>query len=129
MTLQIAEASFRSRVGSGGLVSSIVVAAGGIIRSFARSPLFVHDDATATALNLLASEPLFRLGAAANLIAVAFYVAVSLIVPHLLELAGASFFLLSAFFGALGNAMSVAGTVYHLAPLAILASAHHLIAF
>ena len=68
MMERITEASprIKARI-AGGLW--LMVIAGGVTAFVIRSPLIVRGDAAATAANILASESLFRLGFAADLIA------------------------------------------------------------
>jgi uncharacterized protein DUF4386 len=129
MTLQMAEAGLRPGVANGGIAYAVIATARGFVGSVARSPLFAHNEATAAAVNVLMAEPLFRLGFAANLLAVACYLTLTLVLPQLFKLGSASLSLLAVFFGAMGHAMSVAMTLVHLVPLLVLGGVHHLIAF
>jgi hypothetical protein len=129
MTTRVIEAQRNSTAANAGLASAIALAAGGFLRSVARSPLFVHNDATVAALNVLTAEPLLRLGLAANLVAVAGYAALTLALPYLFRLASTSFFLLAKFFDAIGSAFWAVRTLLHLVPVFLPALAHHLIVF
>ena len=67
--------------------------------------LVVHGDASATANNILAHQPLFRLGLATGLIATACYVAVTALFYGLFNAVSRSLSLLAAFFSLVGCAI------------------------
>lgn len=69
-----------------------------------RGALVVRDDAAATATNILAHEPLYRLGLAADLAMIACYIAVTLLFYDLFRPVGRSLSLLAAFFSLVGLA-------------------------
>jgi hypothetical protein len=129
MTTQLAETCVSLKARNAGIVYAIVATTAGLARGLARSPLFMHSDATAAALNVLTAEPLFRLGLAANLVGVVGYAVLTLVVPHLFKLASAGLFVTAAFFGVMGSSLSAARALFHLAPMLLLAGVHHLIAF
>src|SRR5688500_8686514 len=71
-------ASVRLQARAAGVLWLMVVATG-LFAFLAASSLIVGGDAAATAANLRASEPLFRLGMAANLLAGVFYLGVTVL--------------------------------------------------
>ena len=112
-----------------GLLYLIVIATGFFAEFFVRGSLIVSGDAAATARNILASEPLYRLGFAADVVGDACYVAVTLILYELLRPVSRSLSLLAAFFSLTGCVVLAANLVYHLAPLVLLGGGRFLTAF
>lgn len=129
MTERVAEASPRLRARAAGLFYLITVAAGVFAEVFVRGALVVRDDAAATASNILAGEPLYRLGLAADLVMTACYLAVTLLFYDLFKPAGRGLSLLAAFFSLVGVAVLAVNSLNHLAPLLLLKSPRHLSAF
>jgi hypothetical protein len=82
--------------------------------------LVVPDDAAATANNILAYEPLFRLGFAVGLIANAWYIALTALFYDLFKPVNRSLSLLAAFFSLVGCAIQTFGSLFQLAPLVVL---------
>ena len=81
-----------------GLGYLIIIAAGIFAEFFIRSSLIVVGDATATATNIAASEPLFRAGIASDLIMLVCDVLVALALYVVLKPVNKSLSLLAAFF-------------------------------
>jgi hypothetical protein len=128
MTKPILEVSPRSEArAAGGLWWLCIVA--GIVGFVAGAPLIVANDATATAVNILAKESLFRLGFAADLISGLSYVGVTVFIYCVLKPVSRSLSLLGAFFGLAGVAIGGASWVIHLAPLLLLHGDQYLTAF
>ena len=99
----------------------LVTIAGGLFAElFVRSALIVRGDGAGTAAHIAASEPLYRLGFAADLIGAAAYLALSLLLYDLMRPAGRSLSLLAAGFGAAGSAVLAANLVNAYAPLVLL---------
>lgn len=96
---------------------------------FVRGALIVRDDAAATATNILAHEPLYRFGLAADLIMLACYTAVTLLFYALFKPVGRSLSLLAAFFSLMGIAVLAVNSLTHVAPLLFLGNAHYLSPF
>ena len=107
----------------------ITIIMGVFAEVFVRGRVVVHDDAAATATNILAHEPLYRFGLAADLIMIACYIAVTLLFYGLFKPVGRSLSLLAVFFSLVGLAVLAANSLNHLAPVVFLGSAHHLNAF
>ena len=93
------------------------------------SKLVVRGDAAATAHNILASEPSYRLAFAAELLAGISYVAVTLLLYELLKPVNRSLSMLAVFFSLVGIATGALISLAHLVPLVVLAPAHYLAAF
>jgi hypothetical protein len=94
-----------------------------------RAPLIVRGDAAATATNIQASESLFRLGFAADLIAGVCYVGVTVLLYGLLKPVSRSLSLLAAFFGLAGVAIGSAISLTNLATLVLLGDGQYSNAF
>jgi hypothetical protein len=129
MTERISKTSPRLKARVAGGLYLIVIAAGIFAEVFVRGTLIVSGDAAATASNILGSEPLFRLGFAADLVAVAAYIGVTALLYELLKPVSRTLALLGAFFGLAGSAIMAVNMVNHLAPLFFLADAGYLSAF
>jgi hypothetical protein len=91
--------------------------------------LVVSDDAAATANNILAHEPLFRLGLATGLIATAWYVALTALFYFLFKPVDRSLSLLAAFFSLVGCAILSFASVFQLASSVVLGGSQYLGAF
>lgn len=126
---RITEASPRVRARVAGVLYVITMAAGIFAEGFARSMLVVPGDAAATATNILASQPLYRFGLAADIVMLASYVAVTLLFYDLFKPVNKHLSLLAAFFSLLGVAVLALSCLNHLVPLAILGGEHYLAAF
>ncbi|HEX9786794.1 MAG TPA: DUF4386 domain-containing protein, partial [Candidatus Binatia bacterium] len=129
MTERISKTSPRLKARIAGGLYLIVIVAGIFAEVFVRGALIVPGDAAATASNILASEPLFRLGFAADLVAVAAYIGVTALLYELLKPVSRTLALLGTFFGLAGSAIMAVNMVNHLAPLFFLADAGYLSAF
>ncbi len=112
-----------------GVLYLIVIAAGIFAEVFVRGTLIVSGDAVATAGNILASELLFRLGFAADLVSVAAYIGVTAILYELLKPVSRTLSLLGAFCGLAGSAIMAVNMLNHFAPLFFLGGAGYLTAF
>ena len=88
--------------------------------------LVVHGDAAATANNILAHQPLFRLGLATGLIATACYVAVTALFYGLFKAVNRSLSLLAAFFSLVGCAILAFASLFRIAPLVVLGGSQYL---
>ena len=119
LTEQFTEASprFKARI-AGGLW--LIVIAAGVLTVIVESALIVRGDAAVTAANILASESLYRLGFAADLIGGACYLGVTVLLYSLLKPVSRSLSLLAAFFGLAGVAVGAVASVSRLVPLVLL---------
>ena len=91
--------------------------------------IVVSGDAAATANNIQAHEPLFRLGLGTGLIATAWYIALTALLYELFKPVNRSISLVAAFFSLVGCAIQAFGSVFQLAPLVISGSSANLSAF
>lgn len=127
-TSRITHASERTKARiAGGLWLIVIVT--GAFAFFAQASPMVRGDAAATAANILASETMFRLGFAANLVAGACYLGVTVLLYGLLKRLSPSLSLLAAAFGVAGVAAGGAMSLAELTPLVLLGQAPYLSAF
>jgi hypothetical protein len=91
--------------------------------------LVVSGDAAATANNILAHQPLFRLGLATGLIATACYVAVTALFYDLFQPVNRSLSILAAFFSLVGCAILAFASLFRIAPLVVLGGGQYLSVF
>jgi len=112
-----------------GVLYLIIIIAAPFAEVFVRGRLIVSGDAAATATNILAHEPLYRLAGTADLIAFICDAAVALIFYELLKPVSRGLALFAAFFRVIYVAVVTVNTINHFAPLALLGSAHFLSAF
>lgn len=107
----------------------LIVVATSVFALVTTSALIVSGDAAATAANILASEKVFRLGFAANLIAAVAYVGVVAILYELFKPVNATLSVVAAFLGLAGCAISGASMINTLATLLFLGDATYLAVF
>lgn len=107
----------------------LFVVAAGAFALMAISSLNVRGDAAATAANVVASEPIYRIALTANLTAGAAYVAVVAIFYELFRPAGGTLSIVAAFLGLAGCAISAAATFHGFTPLYLLNGDDYLNAF
>jgi len=100
-----------------------------VLGEFFMKGLVVDGDAAATANNILAHQPLFRLGLATGLISTACYVAVTALFYGLFKPVNRSLSLLAAFFSLVGCAILAFASVFQLAPLVVLGGSPYLSVF
>ena len=93
------------------------------------SKLVVSGDAAATATNILAHEPRFRLSIAISLISTALYIVVTVFFYGLFKPVNSSIALLAAFFSLVGCAIQACGAVFQISPLVLLGGSPYLHAF
>ena len=111
-------------------IAGVVYLICGMAYSFARNDvrgkLVIDGDAAATAHNILAHEPLYRLGFAAEIISAVCYVAVALLLYEIFKPVNRSVSLLAAFFSLAGCTVGAMSSLLHLAPLVVLGGARYL---
>jgi Domain of unknown function (DUF4386) len=126
---RIAEASPRLKARITGVLNLI----SGMAYSFAdgsvRGKLVVSGDAAATAHNILAHLPLYRLGFAAELVSAVFYITVTLLLYDMFKPVNRSVSLLAAFFSLVGCGIQAFSSLFHLAPLVVLGGQQYLSVF
>src|SRR5580693_3388354 len=128
MMERMAEASPRPRARITGVVYLFYFLTA-VLGEFFLKGLVVDSDAAATANNLMAHQPLFRLGLATGLIATVCYVAVTALFYDLFKPVNRSLSLLAAFFSLVGCAILAFATVFQLAPLVVLGGGQYLSVF
>jgi hypothetical protein len=106
----------------------VTIAAGLFAELGARSAVFVRGDAGATAARIAASEPLYRLGFAADLVGTAAYLGVSLLLYDLLSPVSRSAARAAAAFGIAGSIILAADLVLMYAPLVLIGSGYDALA-
>jgi hypothetical protein len=112
---------------AGGLWLLYVLMAG--LAGFARRGLIISDEVAATASNIVAHSSLFQLGFAADLLAIACYVAVTALFYDLFKPVNRTASLLAAFFSLGGCTIQTLGGVFQIAPLVVLGGTQHSSAF
>jgi len=101
-----------------GLISAFAVA-------FVRSRLVIFNNATATAMNIVAHEPLFRLVSAADLLSAGCYIAVTLLLFQLFRPFHKGLSLVATFLGLAGCTVAIIAALFELAALFIVRGAEH----
>ena len=96
---------------------------------FVHGRFVVAGDAAATATNILANEPLFLLGFASALIAVAFHLAYTVIFYNLFRPVSRSFSFLAASVSLVACALQAFSSLFQLAPVFVLGGDHSLRVF
>ncbi len=129
MTNRSVETSPRPRARIAGAFYLLTIITGVFAELFVRGALVVRDDAAATAANIQAHEPLYRLGLVADLTMLVCYIAVTLLLYDLFRPVGGRLSLLAAFFSLVGIAVLAVNSLNHLAPLVLLGGAQYLSAF
>lgn len=122
-------ASARRAARLAGLLSLASMAAGVSAEVLVVAPLITPGDAAATARDLLASEQVYRIAFAANLLDYIFYLGTSVILYGLLKPSGRTVALLALAFSLAGTAIVASASVHYLAPLVWLGDAPFLAAF
>ena len=103
-----------------GLLYLIVIAAGIYAEMVVREPMIVHNNAAATANNILAHEGMFRMGFAAELIAGLCNIPLALIFYELFKVVNRRVVLLVIFFSLVGTGIESMNLLYHFAPIIFL---------
>ena len=99
--------------------------ASAVAAAFVRSRLVIFDDATATALNIVAHEPLFRLVSAADLISAGCYVAVTLLLFRIFRPFHRGLSFVATFLGLAGCTVAIAASLLEIAALFVVHGAAH----
>ncbi|HXA78040.1 MAG TPA: DUF4386 domain-containing protein [Candidatus Acidoferrales bacterium] len=127
MMERMSEASPRLKARIAGVFYLLTTATG--FAEVVRGRLVVYSDAAATATNILAHEPLFRLAFVADLIVNPCFIALTLLFFDLFKPVNRSLSLLAAFFSLVGCAIASLICLFQLAPLIVLGSAHNVSGF
>ncbi len=112
-----------------GLLYLGVIVFGVLAEFLVRSKLIVPGDATATANNIMASEGLFRLGFAMDLIMIACFMFLPLVFYVLLKPVNKNHALLMVIFVLVSVPISFVSMIYHFGSLQFLSGADYLTAF
>jgi hypothetical protein len=128
MTDRLGQASPRPRARITGVVYLVYFLTAALGEFFHRG-FVVSGDAAATANNILAHQPLFRLGLATGLIATACYIAVTALFYDLFKPVNRSLSLLAAFFSLVGCAISAFASLFQLSPFVVLGGSQYLNVF
>ena len=126
---RIAEASPRFKARMAGVFYLLTTLTRMFVEISVRNRLVVSDDAAATATNILAHEPLWRWGFAADIIAFVSYVALTALFYELFKPVNRSVSLVAAFFSLVACAVQAVSSLFHLAPLVLLGGAPYLRVF
>ena len=129
MMERIAGASPRFKARIAGAFYLVTTLTRMFVEIFVRNRLVVSDDAAATAANILAHEPLWRWGFAADILAFASYVALTALLYELFKPVNRSVSLVAAFFSLVACAVQAVSSLFHLAPLVLLGGTPYLRAF
>src|SRR5713226_9563298 len=129
MMERIAEASPRLKARIAGVFYLLTTLTRMFVEISVRNRLVVSDDAAATATNILAHEPLWRWGFAADIIAFASYVALTALFYELFKPVNRSVSLVAAFFSLVACGVQAVSSLFHLAPLVLLGGAPYLSVF
>ena len=114
------------RIGkAAGLLNLAAMAAGAVVLAV-RSAVIARSADAATASDILSSEPVLRLGGAANLIGVAVYGAMTLLLNEAYVPVKFSLSLLAALSHWAGEAGSMAHVFFNMAPVMFHAGVHYL---
>ena len=103
-------------------IAGLLTAAGA---AFVRSRLVIFDSATATAMNIVAHEPLFRLVSAADLISAGCYIAVTLLLFRIFRPSHKSLSFVATFLGLAGCAVAIVAALLEIAALFVVRGAEH----
>jgi hypothetical protein len=125
MMKRIAEASPRPSARITGAVYLLYFLTAALSEFFMRG-IVVDGDAAATANNILAHQPLFRLGLATGLIATGGYIAVTALFYGLFKHVNLSLCLVAAFFSLVGCAILAFSSLFRFAPLVVLGGSQYL---
>jgi hypothetical protein len=129
MTERITEVSPRFKARMAGVFCLLTILMGVFSELFITGRLVVSGDAAGTAANILAHEPLFRLGFASDLLAIVCYIVVTALFYNLFEPVNRSISLLTAFFSLAGCAIGAVSCLFDLATLNVLGGAQYLSVF
>jgi hypothetical protein len=124
MTVWVAEVSPRFKARLAGLCYLLMIPAG--FGLFIRGRLVVKGDAAATAANILAHEPLFRMAFAGDLLVVAIYIVFTALMYDLMKPVSRSVSLLATFFSLTGCATQAFACIFEVASLAVLGHEQYL---
>ena len=126
---RLAEMSPKVKARLAGGLLLITMLAGGFAQGFIGGNLIVSSDATTTATNIMAHEPLYRLAFAIYLVEMACQITMTVLFYDLLKPVSKSASLLAATFGLIGCTIKTLSRLFFFAPLLVLGGAHYLSVF
>jgi hypothetical protein len=103
-----------------GALYLVIIICGAFAEAFVRQRLTVPGDATATAVNILGQEQLYRLGFVADLVSLVCNVLLAVLFYDLFRIVSTRVAALVVLFTLAGTAIQASVLVYHLAPLILL---------
>ncbi len=127
MDMPVSTIQTKARVGGMAYLATIVT--GLFAEAYARGTIWVPGNAAGTSANILASEPLYRLGVGADLIMLACYIVVTVIFFDLFRPVSLTISMAAACFSMIGIAVLAVGTVLLLAVPILLGGDRSLPAF
>jgi hypothetical protein len=125
----IAETSPSAKARMAGVFYLVTIVAGIFAQGFISERLVASGDAAMTATNILAHQPLFRLGFTVYLIEMASQIVMTALFYELLKPVSKSVSLLSAVFSYVGCGIKTLSRLFYFAPLLVLGGAHYLSVF
>jgi hypothetical protein len=129
MTDRMDETSPQAYARIGGVLGLIIFITAIFNEGFVRGNLIVSGDATATAINIIASEQLFRLGFAGELIRISFDIALAWVLYVLLKPVNKNIALLAVLFGLAAASISGINALNDFVALLLLSGADYLTVF
>jgi hypothetical protein len=124
-----AVASPRPRARIAGALYLFAIVGGIFAQAEVRERLLVAGNPAATAQSILAHEPLFRLGLAVDVLALASYIAITLLLYELLAPVNKTVSALGALFSAVGIAVLAVALLFQLVTVLLLTGPRYLAAF
>jgi hypothetical protein len=112
-----------------GALYLVTIVAGVFAQGFVSEQLVVSNDAAATAANIVAHQPLFRLGFTVYLIEMAAQIAMTTLFYELLRPVSKSVSLLSAIFGLVGCTIKTMSRLFYYTPLLVIGGSSYLNVF
>jgi hypothetical protein len=109
-----------------GVLLLITILAGGFAQGYVAGRLIVSGDATATATNILAHQPLYRLAFAVYLMEMACQITMTVLFYELLKPVSKTASIVAAAFGLIGCTIKTLSRLFFFAPLLLLGSAQFL---
>jgi Domain of unknown function (DUF4386) len=126
---RIPEMSPKVKARLAGALLLITIVAGGFAQGYIAGSLIVSGDAAATATNILAHQPLYRLAFATYLVEMACQIAMTVLFYELLKPVSKSASILAAVFGLVGCTIKTLSRLFFFAPLLVLGGARYLSVF
>jgi hypothetical protein len=126
---RIAKQSPRSKARLAGLFYVLTAATSVFGQSFVLSKLVAEGDPAATAIRILAHQPLFRLGFGVLLLSIVFSIAMTVLFYELFKPVNKTTSLVAAFIHLVGLAIMGFGSLLQLAPLVLLGGGQYLKVF